>query len=313
MPLPPPMRMDTSSPPERARLFRGYHEAAGSEGAGVLDQVLAQRDRLAARLSRIRNVVVIASGKGGVGKSALTANLASALASGGARVGALDGDLNGPSLGRMLCAGSAPLGVTADGVSPAIGAAGVRLVSMELLLSDVDTPVRWRGPEGDASLWRGALEMGTVRELIGDVAWGDLDFLLVDLPPGTDRIERLLELIPKPAAVLLVTTPSEAACRVVARSARLLRDEGLDRVGLVVNMSGYICPCCGCDASPFASASGRSLLERSGLVPWAEIPFDPTLAVATDAGAPPTAGIERSAAVQSLQSLAERISRECDG
>jgi ATP-binding protein involved in chromosome partitioning len=307
------MPMDISSPPESGRRFRGYTQAAGPEGAEVLDQVLAQRGRLADRLARIGHVVVVASGKGGVGKSAVTANLAAALAAGGARVGALDGDINGPSLGRMLGAPSAPIAITADGVTPATGVAGVRLVSMELLLAAPDSPVRWRGPEGDASIWRGVLELGTVRELIADVAWGELDFLLVDLPPGTDRIERLLELIPNPAAVLLVTTPSEAACRVVARSARLLRESGVERVGLVINMSSYLCPGCGREGSLFGGDDGRILLESSGLAPWAEIPFEPALAAATDAGSPPAAGSSPSVATAAMRALAERVLQECAG
>lgn len=274
-------------------------------------QVLAQRDRLAERLARIRRVVVIASGKGGVGKSAVTANLSAELARTGARVGAVDGDLNGPSLARMLGASMAPLQVTPDGVLPAAGAAGVRLVSMDLLLSSADTPVRWRGPSRDASLWRGVLETGALRELISDVAWGDLDFLLVDLPPGTDRIERLLELVPTPSAVLLVTTPSAAACRVVARSASLLREAAPDRVGVVINMAAYRCPCCGFESELFAGDHARSLLESCGLPRWGEIPFDPLLASGTDSGDPPAANVADTATVRALQALAERVREEC--
>ena len=129
----------------------------------MVAQVVGQRERLAARLRAIRRVVLVASGKGGVGKSAVTANLAAALARSGARVGAVDGDLNGPSLGGMLHAPNTALAVTPDGVMPAVGAAGVRLVSTSLLTSAEDAPVRWRGPESDGSLWRGALETGVVR------------------------------------------------------------------------------------------------------------------------------------------------------
>jgi ATP-binding protein involved in chromosome partitioning len=303
--------MDASSPPDGRRRFRGYADAAGAGGADVAEQVLAQRDRLARRLAGIAHVVVIASGKGGVGKSAVTANLAARLATGGARVGAVDGDLNGPSLARMLGASAAPLRVTPDGVLPAAGAAGVRFVSMELLLSSAETPVRWRGPDGDASLWRGILETGALRELISDVTWGELDYLLVDLPPGTDRIERLLELVPTPDAVLLVTTPSEAACRAVARSASLLREAAPERAGIVINMGAYRCPCCGCESELFPGTHARTLLERCGLPLWGEIPFDPLLASRTDSGDPPAAGAADSAAARAFRALGERVRKEC--
>jgi ATP-binding protein involved in chromosome partitioning len=306
------MRMDARSLPDHRRRFRRYRDLAGPEGSEVLEQVLGQRERLSARLSRIRRVVLVASGKGGVGKSALAANIAAALAHSGHRVGALDADLNGPSLGGMLGAPTAPLAVTADGVVPAVAAAGVRLVSMGLLASAEDAPIRWRGPETDGSLWRGALETGVVRELIADVAWGDLEFLLVDLPPGSDRIERMLELIPAPDAVVLVTTPSLAACAVVTRSARLLREAGIDRVGLAINMSAYQCPCCGHAEEICAGEGVASLLEASGLTPWARVPFDPAFAVGTDGGSPPVISAPDSAAARTLSALAERIRRECD-
>lgn len=304
--------MATGSLPEGRRQFRGYGEAGGAEGAAVLDQVLAQRKRLAERLSRIRHVVAVASGKGGVGKSVVTANLAAALATTGSRVGAVDADLNGPSLARMLDAARGPLAVAAGGIRPAEGVGGVRLISMDLLLASADAPVRWRGPGADDSLWRGALETGALRELIADVAWGDLDFLLVDLPPGTDRIERLLELVPGIAHVLLVTTPSEAACRVVLRSARLLRDAGFGRVALVTNMASYRCPCCGCESPHFAADAGLSLLEAAGLPRWVDIPFDPALGARSDAGSPPSAHPGGLAAAKALRALAERLRQECD-
>ena len=297
--------------PGPARRFRGYHEVDDPAGAEVPAQVVAQRGRLAARLAGVRRVVAVASGKGGVGKSAVTANLAAALAARGRRVGAADADLNGPSLARMLAAPREPLRVTGEGVEPAAGAAGVRLVSMDLLLAADDAPLRWRGPAADGSIWRGALETGALRELLADVAWGELDYLLVDVPPGTDRIERLLELVPEPAAVLLVTTPSEAAAHVVAKSARLLAGAGVARVGLVANMTRYLCPCCGCAAPRFEGDGVRSLAGAAGLEPWAEVPFDPALAGATDAGVPFVLASPDAPAARALAALADRLEEEC--
>lgn len=293
------------------RDFRKYNDVPEPAGQAVLDQVLAQRARLGERLAGIRHVIPIVSGKGGVGKSALTANLAAALAHRGHRVGAVDADLNGPSLARMLGSAGGSLRVGADGIVPAEGAAGVRFVSMDLLLEAVDTPLRWRGPVHDEFLWRGALETGTFREFLADVAWGDLDYLFIDVPPGTDRIQRLLELVAVPAAVLLVTTPSAAAGRVVAKSERLLVDAGIDRIGLVVNMAGCECPHCGGMVPLFDAGGHTGTPIASSLEVWGEIPFDANLAAHTDAGRPPVLDPATSRAAAALSGLADRLAREC--
>mgnify|MGYP001100830409 CR=1 FL=1 len=300
------------------RRFRTYHEV-DAEGRGeVSEQVAAQLSRLARRLETVGAVWLVASGKGGVGKSAVTANLAAALARAGLRVGALDADLNGPSLARMLGAGSG-LRVDDDGVHPATGAGGVRVVSMDLLLAGDDAPLRWRGPGAIDFVSQSALETGALREFLADVTWGELDVLLLDLPPGTDKLHRAYKLIPDVAGVLLVTTPSEAARAVVARSLRLARELGADPVGLVANMTARVCPECG-HAEPLYDADGaRRLADETGAALWAEIPFEPALARETDAGRPPilgphddaitatTARAESPSAVAALRALARRV------
>ena len=261
------------------RQIRTYNEV-GPGGASIPEQVAAQRDRLTARLASIRSVVGVASGKGGVGKSALTANLAATLASDGLRVGALDADLNGPSLARMLGVTGARMVADEDGIEPPAGAAGVRVISMELFQEGDDAPLRWRGPEADGWVWRNVVETGTLRELMSDVVWGELDVLLVDVAPGTDRIGRLLDLVPDPAALLLVTTPSEMARRVVARSVRLVREARLQKVGLVENMTSWECPDCGVRTDLYERA-GPDLASVGGIEQWGAVPFDPRLARST--------------------------------
>lgn len=267
------------------RKIRTYNEVDPDAGRELLDQVLAQRERLARRLSSVGAVVAVMSGKGGVGKSAVTANLAAALASAGQRVGALDADLNGPSLARMLGAVGARLVDAPEGVEPARGVAGVRVVSMELLQERPDAPLRWKGGPGHASIWQSAAETTALRELLSDVVWGDLDFLLVDVPPGVDKIARLLELV-TPSTTLLVTTTSEMSKRVVARSARLTRDAGLPNVALLVNMSEHECEACGHHTPLYHGDGASALAEETGLPIWGNIPFDPELAASTDAGRP---------------------------
>jgi ATP-binding protein involved in chromosome partitioning len=289
------------------RTFRTYHEveAAGHE---VPEQVGAQHARLARRLAGIRAVWLVASGKGGVGKSAVTANLAAALAARGLAVGALDGDVNGPSLARMLGAGRGSLLSDDDGIRPAAGVAGTRVMSMDLLLGSPDAPVRWREPDPSAAfLWQSALETGAVREFLSDVSWGRLDVLLIDLPPGTDKMARVLELVPEPAGVLLVTTPSEAARAVVTRSATVLRESRSRNTGLVVNMAGHACSACGHVDALFDDASDARLVAESGLEAWARIPFHSGFATATDGGRPPVLDAADDPSSAALLGLAARV------
>ncbi len=288
--------------------YRTYHDVADPATEDMVAQVGDQRRRLAERLSAVERIVLVASGKGGVGKSAVTANLATALAARGLRVGAVDADLHGPSLARMLGA-RGPLTVGPGGVRPAAGAGGVAVVSMDLLLESDDAPVRWRGHVPD----RGVLEAGALREFVADTEWGPLDVLLVDLPPGTDRIERALELVGEPSLVLVVVTPSAAARGVVKRSLRALDEAGAP-VALVSNMSGYACPRCG-EIEPLWPDDGAAVTGGAGdAPPWAEIPFEPRLAFETDAGRPPAGGegadAERAGgtpAVRALVALAARV------
>jgi ATP-binding protein involved in chromosome partitioning len=249
------------------RQIRTYHEV-GPGGATIPEQVDAQRERLARRLASIRAVVGVASMLGVVGQR---------------------------------------LSADGDGVTPPRGAAGVRVVSMELFQDEADAPLRWRGPEADGWVWRNVLETGTLRELISDVAWGELDVLFVDVAPGTDRIARLLDLVPDPAALLLVTTPSEMARRVVARSVRFARDARLRRVGLVENMTGWICPDCGARTDLFERA-GPALDD--GIERWGDIPFDPRLARSTDEGDPFVLSTPDAPAARAIRGLAERLRQE---
>lgn len=292
------------------RRFRTYREVSHETGSGVLEQVLEQRDRLRRRLTTIRHTVAVVSGKGGVGKSAITANLAARLAADGARVGALDADLNGPSLGRMLHAARTPLEEDLAGVRPANGVLGVSVMSMDLLLRDQDAPVRWKGPSGHGFVWRGAAETGALREFLADVHWGALDWLLIDLPPGTDRIERLLDLV-SPDVVLLVTTPSEIARAVVARSARLLREAGARRVGLVANMTAYIDEA-GRARTLFGEGVGGEWAAETGLESWAEVPFEPAFAALTDGGSPPAGDRTDSPAAAAIARLADRLRKSVE-
>src|SRR5262245_56282711 len=175
--------------------IRTYHDLSEPDRSGLLDQVLAQRRRVATRMQEVGRVVAVMSGKGGVGKSFVTARLARALQRAGRPAGVLDADLNGPTAARLLETDAAPLAIRGDAVIPATGADAVKLLSMAHLL-DEGRPLAFHGPEADKFVWRGAMEAAALREFLSDVAWGSLDRLLVDLPPGLARFEELVDLLP---------------------------------------------------------------------------------------------------------------------
>ncbi len=289
------------------RKIRTYQEVTHETGSGLLEQVVDQQRRLANRLARVQSVVAVASGKGGVGKSAVTANLAAALASRGLAVGAADADLNGPSLARMLGVSGARLADRQSGVAPAQSPSGVRVISMELLQEEEDAPLRWREPGMGGFIWQSTLETGVLREFLGDVEWGELDVLLVDVPPGTDKIGRLLELVPDLDQMLLVTTPSEAARFVVSKSVRMAREAAVGTIALVSNMAGHTCSECGHVSELFTGDGANRLEEESGVPVWAVIPFDPRLGAATDSGTPLVISDPEAHSSRAIFALADRV------
>ena len=289
------------------RRIRTYQDVAHDTGSGLLEQVLDQQRRLADRLAQIRSVVAVASGKGGVGKSAITANLAAALAARGLAVGAADADLNGPSLARMLGVSGVRLADRPSGVTPAQSPLGVQVISMELLQAEEDAPLRWREPSMGGFIWQSTLETGVLREFLGDVEWGELDVLLVDVPPGTDKIRRLLELVPDLDQMILVTTPSETSRFVVSKSVRMAREAALGTVALVANMAGHTCPECGHLSELFAGDGANRLEEESGVPIWAEIPFDPRFGTATDSGTPLVITDPDAHSSRAILALADRV------
>jgi ATP-binding protein involved in chromosome partitioning len=266
---------------------KGYRDVAGDGGSNIVGQVAAQQARLVARMATIRATVAVVSGKGGVGKSSVTANLAGALAARGLAVGALDADLNGPSLGKMLGVRGQTLTFAPDGVHPAVSADGIRVLSMDLLLPGDDTPVVWEAPtQADAHTWRGTMEGTALREFLMDTAWGALDVLLLDLPPGADRLPTLLDLLPGLTGAVVVTIPSGVSHLVVRRAMTLARERGAHLLGLIENMAGYVCPTCGALGPLFDGPGGEATAAQHGVPFLGRVPFDPRLAAAADRGRP---------------------------
>ena len=254
---------------------RTYNEVTGEDRSGLLSQVIAQRTRVAERLKSVQRVVAVMSGKGGVGKSHVTATLARGVAAAGKAVGVLDADLKSPTCARMLGA-RGPVAVGENGAEPVIGDAGIRLFSTDLLL-DEGKPLSWREPESERFIWRGVLETGALREFLSDVAWGALDLLLIDLPPGGDRLTDLAALVPDLSGAVAVTIPSDESRRSVERSIQMAGEAGIKVLGIVENMSGYLCGSCREMRPLFAGTAGDDLAKRFGLPLLGRIPFDPRL------------------------------------
>jgi ATP-binding protein involved in chromosome partitioning len=266
---------------------KGYRDIAGDGGSSIVEQVRAQQARVAARMGPIRASVAVVSGKGGVGKSSITANLAGALAARGLAVGVLDADLNGPSMGKMLGVRGQTLRVEPEGVRPAVSAEGIRVLSMDLLLPGDDTPVVWEAPtQAEAHTWRGTMEGTALREFLADTVWGSLDVLLIDLAPGADRLPTLLDLLPGLTGAVVVTIPSAVSHLVVRRAMTLARERGARLLGLVENMAGYACPTCGTVGPLFEGPGGEATAAQHGLPFLGRVPFDPRLAAAADRGRP---------------------------
>jgi ATP-binding protein involved in chromosome partitioning len=295
-----------------------YKDLVGDGGSNIVGQVTAQLTRLRARMQGIRGRVAVVSGKGGVGKSAITVNLATAVAMEGAAVGILDADLNGPSIAKMTGVHGQRLVVTAEGVQPAQGPAGLRIMSMDLLLPHDDTPVTWQATvPTDAYIWRSSMEATALREFLSDTIWGELDFLFLDLPPGTDRIATLADILPGLTGMILVTIPAEVSHLVVRKSLALARELRVPVLGLIENMTGYYCQNCQTVGDLFRPGEGPRLARDFGVRFLGEIPFDPRLARAGDSGIPFMAIHQQTAVGRVFQTIARDLSAaltdEADG
>jgi ATP-binding protein involved in chromosome partitioning len=222
----------------------------------------------------IRHVIAVASGKGGVGKSTVSANLAAALATTGAGVGLMDADVYGPSLPIMFGAMARPRGHAGGRIEP-LQAHGVRLMSVGFFL-DERSPVLWRGP----------LVMGIVRQFLRDVEWGELDYLIVDLPPGTgDAPLTLAQQVPLSGGIV-VTTPQDVALLDVGRGLAMLEQVHVPVLGIVENMAGYVCPSCGHEDAIFGTDGAARLASHFSVPLLARLPLAPELREQGDAGVP---------------------------
>ena len=265
--------------------MKTYEDLAGDGGSNIIEQVEALGEKLRARLDRIKYKVALMSGKGGVGKSSLTANVAACLVDKGHSVGILDADLNGPSICHLLgVKNSQKLAIDGRGVQPGIGTHGIKLMSMDMLLSNPDSPVMWTEEAEASAVWVSTMESTALRELVADTDWGDLDFLLIDMPPGSDRIDNIRSLIPELAGVVEITIPSLLSQHIVSKSIAKNNKMKVPIIGLVENMAGYTCPHCEKEGPLFEGEDVENLAKQKNIPYLGKIPFDTRIGLKTDSG-----------------------------
>ncbi len=226
-------------------------------------------------LSKIKNKLIVMSGKGGVGKTSVSVNLGIALANKGFKVGIMDVDLHGPDVPRMLgLKGEVTASKDGPKLIPMTYSDNLKAISMECFMPNKD----------DAVIWRGPLKHSAIIQFITDIDWGELDFLIIDSPPGTgDEPLSVAQMIPD-AKAIIVTTPQEVALSDVRKSINFCKKINKDIVGMVENMSGYVCPHCGETADLFGSGGGETTANQFNISFLGKIPFDPKIVKAGDSG-----------------------------
>ena len=252
---------------------------ASQKDLPTIDEVQRRADefKLQNRMAEIQHKLLILSGKGGVGKSTVAANLAAALAQAGKRVGLLDIDIHGPSIPGLMGIEGNPVQLAGQEMIPAKVSENLAVMSIGFLVS----------ASRDAVIWRGPMKHGAIRQFLQDVAWGQLDYLVVDSPPGTgDEPLSIAQLLGAAAGAIVVTTPQKVAISDVRRCVTFCNALSLPVVGIVENMSGFVCPKCGERIDLFKRGGGMALALEMGVPFLGQIPIDPEVVVAGDAGIP---------------------------
>jgi len=261
-----------------------------------------QLKKVKERMSKVKHKIAVISGKGGVGKSVVTVNLAMAFALNGreGRVGILDADIHGPCVPKIIGLKGERLQVGPPGIFPAFGPLGIRVVSMDFLLPEQETPVIWRGP----------LKYQAIRQFLSDIVWGDLDYLFIDLPPGTgDESLSVMQLLPEMDGVIIVTIPSEVSQDVVKKAVSFARQLKTPIIGIIENMSGFVCPNCGAEINIFKVGGGEKIASDMNVPFLGRIPIDPKICEASDEGVPFIIKHRDSAAAKAFLEIVKKIEK----
>ena len=260
---------------------------------------IEQDKRLKENMSRINHKLIVISGKGGVGKSTVAVNLAYGLAAKGNKVGLLDVDIHGPNIAKMLGIEDKRLIGSDLGIEPIEVLPGLKAVSLALLFEDRDQPIIWRGP----------LKMITIKQFLADVNWGELDFLIVDSPPGTgDEPLSVCQLIPDLGGAIIVTTPQDVAVLDSRKSVLFAKELKVPIVGVIENMSGFICPHCGKEIDLFGIGGGERAAADLKVPFLGRIPVESEMVKSGDSGKPFLSAGKISPATTVMDNIVNKIS-----
>jgi Mrp family chromosome partitioning ATPase len=252
----------------------------------------------------VKHVIMVLSGKGGVGKSTVSVNLAFALSNHGKKVGLLDLDMHGPSVPKMLGIEEHKLAILGERIEPVHVTGSLSVISMAFLLPDTSTPIIWRGP----------MKMAAIQQFLSEVNWGSLDYLVVDLPPGTgDEALTIAQLAPNVRGAVVVTTPQEVATMDARKSAKFVEKLGLPVIGVVENMSGMVCPHCGEEIDLFGKGGGKKLADELAVPFLGSIPLDIEMRKAGDEGRPFIVRRGDSLTWKSVDNVMEALIRIVEG
>lgn len=272
------------------------------------DEQYQSRMRLAERMANVKHKILVLSGKGGVGKSTVAANLAMYLALNGRRVGLLDVDIHGPSLPRIFGLEGKATFMVGESMMPLEVSENLKVMSIAFCLSDTDAALIWRGP----------MKIGVIRQFLADVEWGELDYLIVDCPPGTgDEPLSAAQMLNDADGAVVVTTPQSVAVDDVRRSISFCRKLELPVLGVIENMSGFACPKCGEVTDIFGSGGGEAMAASMNVPFLGRIPIDLAVRESCDLGKPHTFYNSKTASGQAMAAAFDPLlalpGRECDG
>ncbi len=260
--------------------------------------ISAEDFKLQESLGKIKHVVIVMSGKGGVGKSTVSSNIACTLSMMGYQTGIMDVDITGPNIPKMFGIEDERLECENEKLIPVLVPPSLKVVSMAFLLPSKD----------DAVVWRGPVKMTAIRQFLEDVDWGDLDYLVVDMPPGTgDEAISIIQLIPKADGMVIVTTPQDVALLDSRKSITFSAQANIPIIGLIENMSGFICPHCGEKTDIFKSGGGVATAKNLNIQFLGAVPIEPRIVTSGDSGMPIVIDDPDSASAKIFKEITQKI------
>ena len=260
--------------------------------------ISAEDFKLQESLGKIKHVIIVMSGKGGVGKSTVSSNIAATLSMMGYQTGIMDVDITGPNIPKMFGIEDERLDVVDEKLVPVLVPPSLKVVSMAFLLPSKD----------DAVVWRGPVKMTAIRQFLEDVTWGDLDYLVVDMPPGTgDEAISIIQLIPKADGMVIVTTPQDVALLDSRKSITFSAQANIPIIGLIENMSGFICPHCGEKTDIFKSGGGMATAKNLNIQFLGAVPIEPKIVMSGDSGMPIVIDDPDSVSAKIFKEITEKI------